>query len=164
MIPSMCQIWKTFFWSMTNTAEKACLSPPCCQSTRCNTVFHFAILPLIYSIFYTEITELQFETKNHYGQTKGIFNIIDVCGQQSERRKWLHCFEWQTAVIFIASLSCYDEFLFEDTRRNMMTYQLGLFDDIINDHWLSKTSMILFLNKKDLFADKIKRAPLSKCK
>jgi len=32
------------------------------------------------------------------------FNIVDVGGQRSERRKWLHCFEAVTAVIFLAAL------------------------------------------------------------
>ena len=49
-------------------------------------------------------------------------------------------------------------------KSNTMTDQLQLFDDIINNQSLSKTSMILFLNKRDLFAEKIKRVPLSKCK
>ena len=101
--------------------------------------------------------------KNHYGQTKGIFNIIDVGCQQSERRKWLYCFDSVTAVMFVASLTCYDEFPCRDMRRNAMTDQLGLFDDIINDYWLSKIAIVLLLNKKNLFADKIKRIPLSKC-
>lgn len=34
--------------------------------------------------------------------------IVDVGGQQSERRKWLHCFDDVTSVIFLASLEDYD--------------------------------------------------------
>ena len=45
-----------------------------------------------------------------------------------------------------------------------MADQLQLFDNVINDRSLSKAAIILFLNKKDLFAEKIKRVPLSKCK
>ncbi len=40
---------------------------------------------------------------------------------------------------------------------------LTLFDTICNNKVLSKTSMILFLNKKDLFEQKIKRVPITKC-
>lgn len=32
------------------------------------------------------------------------FIIIDVGGQRSERRKWIHCFENVNAVIYIAAL------------------------------------------------------------
>merc|ERR1719361_3143959 len=31
------------------------------------------------------------------------FHIFDVGGQKSERKKWIHCFEHVTAVIFVAS-------------------------------------------------------------
>ena len=98
------------------------------------------------------------------GQTKGIFNIVDVGGARSERLKWANCYDSVTAVIFVASLSCYDEVMFEDMKSNRMTDQLKLFDNVINNQSLSKTPMILFLNKRDLFAKKIKRVPLSKCK
>eukprot|EP01084_Bolivina_argentea_P010866 20279_1 len=42
------------------------------------------------------------------------FHIFDVGGAKSERKKWIHCFENATAVIFVASLICYDEVMFED--------------------------------------------------
>ena len=69
------------------------------------------------------------------------------------------------AVIFIASLSCYDEVLEEDISENTMNDQIDLFDDICNNHNLSQTAMILFLNKTDLFQQKycIDKIPLNKC-
>ena len=33
------------------------------------------------------------------------FRMVDVGGQRSERRKWIHCFENVTSVIFFAALS-----------------------------------------------------------
>lgn len=35
-------------------------------------------------------------------------------GQRSERKKWIHCFEGVTCIIFIAALSAYDMVLVED--------------------------------------------------
>ena len=109
------------------------------------------------------VTESEFEIKDYYGRIKGKFNIIDVGGQKSERKKWIQCFDCVTAVIFVASLSCYDEALYEDYKINSMTDQLELFDDVVNHHALQETSLILFLNKKDLFAEKVRRVPLNKC-
>jgi len=91
------------------------------------------------------------------------FHIFDVGGQKSERKKWIHCFEHVTAVIFVCSLSCYDEVMFEDDRKNAMEDSLELFAEICNLRWFIQTAMILFLNKKDLFAQKIQTVPLSVC-
>ena len=40
--------------------------------------------------------------------------LLDVGGQRTERRKWIHCFQDVTAIIFCAALSCYDLKLAED--------------------------------------------------
>jgi hypothetical protein len=38
-----------------------------------------------------------------------------------------------------------------------------LFDSICNSKWFVETSIILFLNKNDLFEEKIKKSPLTIC-
>jgi len=89
------------------------------------------------------------------------FSMYDVGGQRNERKKWIHCFESVTAVLFVTAISEYDQTCFEDETTNRMTESLTLFDEISNSHWFEKTSMILFLNKRDLFAIKIPRVPLT---
>lgn len=42
-----------------------------------------------------------------------IYRMVDVGGQRSERRKWIHCFENVTSIIFLVALSEYDQILFE---------------------------------------------------
>lgn len=42
------------------------------------------------------------------------FRMFDVGGQRSERKKWIHCFEGVTAIIFIVAMSEYDLTLAED--------------------------------------------------
>lgn len=42
-----------------------------------------------------------------------------------------------------------------------MIEALNLFEEICNSRWFRETSMILFLNKRDLFAEKIQRVPLN---
>jgi len=91
------------------------------------------------------------------------FKLIDVGGQRNERKKWIHCFEGVTAVLFVAAISEYDQVLFEDCTQNRMTEALTLFEEICNSRWFQKSSMILFLNKRDLFADKIRSTPISVC-
>lgn len=60
-------------------------------------------------------------------------------------------------------MSEYDQVLHEDETTNRMQESLKLFDSICNNKWFGDTSIILFLNKKDLFEDKIKRSPLTIC-
>lgn len=87
--------------------------------------------------------------------------MFDVGGQRSERKKWIHCFEGVTAIIFCVALSGYDLVLAEDEEMNRMVESLKLFDSICNSKWFLETSIILFLNKKDLFEEKIQKSPLS---
>ena len=44
----------------------------------------------------------------------GFCRCIDVGGQRSERKKWIHCFEDVTAILFFVALSAYDLGLRED--------------------------------------------------
>lgn len=89
------------------------------------------------------------------------FKMFDVGGQRNERKKWIHCFSEVTAVLFVAAMSEYDMVLFEDETTNRMDEALNLFDEICNSRWFKKTSMILMLNKRDLFAEKIQKVPLT---
>ncbi|CAI5450043.1 unnamed protein product [Caenorhabditis angaria] len=102
----------------------------------------------------TGIVEVKFQMKNVD------FRVFDVGGQRSERKKWIHCFEDVNAIIFIAAISEYDQVLFEDETTNRMIESMRLFESICNSRWFINTSMILFLNKKDLFAEKIKRTSI----
>ncbi|KAG8307224.1 hypothetical protein J6590_026787 [Homalodisca vitripennis] len=95
---------------------------------------------------------------------KGLnFKMFDVGGQRSERKKWIHCFEGVTAIIFCVALSGYDLVLAEDEEMNRMIESMKLFDSICNSKWFVETSIILFLNKKDLFEEKITKSPLTIC-
>uniref|UniRef100_A0A915HRB2 Guanine nucleotide-binding protein G(O) subunit alpha n=1 Tax=Romanomermis culicivorax TaxID=13658 RepID=A0A915HRB2_ROMCU len=105
----------------------------------------------------TGIVEVHFTFKNLN------FKLFDVGGQRSERKKWIHCFEDVTAIIFCVAMSEYDQVLHEDETTNRMHESLKLFDSICNNKWFTDTSIILFLNKKDLFEEKIKKSPLTVC-
>jgi GTPase SAR1 family protein len=85
------------------------------------------------------------------------FEMYEVGGQRNERKKWIHCFDDVTAVIFVAALSEYDQVLFEDSSTNRMDEAIQLFDEICNTDVFQSSNMILFLNKKDLFQEKIQK-------
>ncbi|CEP07538.1 hypothetical protein [Parasitella parasitica] len=81
--------------------------------------------------------------------------MFDLGGQRSERKKWIHCFENVTAIIFLVALSEFDQVLIEDEHMNRMEESLILFESICNSKWFKSTSIILFLNKIDIFREKI---------
>ena len=86
--------------------------------------------------------------------------MFDVGGQRSERKKWIHCFENVTTILFLVAISEYDQLLFEDETVNRMQEALTLFDSICNSRWFVKTSIILFLNKIDRFKEKLPVSPM----
>eukprot|EP01104_Vermistella_antarctica_P021099 TRINITY_DN932_c0_g1_i1.p1 TRINITY_DN932_c0_g1~~TRINITY_DN932_c0_g1_i1.p1 ORF type:complete len:357 (+),score=75.89 TRINITY_DN932_c0_g1_i1:146-1216(+) len=105
----------------------------------------------------TGITEICFAV----GELR--FRMVDVGGQRSERKKWIHCFQDVTALIFCAAMSEYDLKLYEDESVNRMHESIMLFEEICNCQWFNDTAIILFLNKMDLFQEKIERVDLSVC-
>ena len=89
-----------------------------------------------------------------------VFRMVDVGGQQSERRKWMHCFEDVTSIMFLVALSDYDQMLVEENNINRMEESKALFKHILDYPYFHKTSVILFLNKKDLLEEKIQTSHL----
>uniref|UniRef100_A0A8C7T8R2 Guanine nucleotide-binding protein subunit alpha n=1 Tax=Oncorhynchus mykiss TaxID=8022 RepID=A0A8C7T8R2_ONCMY len=84
-----------------------------------------------------------------------VFRMVDVGGQRSERRKWIHCFENVTSIMFLVALSEYDQVLVESDNENRMEESKALFRTIITYPWFKDSSIILFLNKIDLMQEKI---------
>ncbi|XP_058492944.1 guanine nucleotide-binding protein subunit alpha-14 [Solea solea] len=103
----------------------------------------------------TGIIEYPFDMENV------IFRMVDVGGQRSERRKWIHCFENVTSIIFLVALSEYDQVLAECDNENRMEESKALFKTIITYPWFQRSSVILFLNKTDILKEKIVYSHLS---
>jgi len=83
------------------------------------------------------------------------FEMYDVGGQRSQRRKWIDCFDQVTAVIFVVALSEYDQTLAEDKRINRMVEALTLFRHVSNHRAFENSSIVLLMNKMDIFREKI---------
>jgi len=89
------------------------------------------------------------------------FQIVDVGGQKGEREKWINFFQNNDAVIFFVALSEYDQKLYEDNTTNRMLESLKLFSDVANHQWFANACIILFLNKSDVFREKIQHVPIT---
>lgn len=59
-------------------------------------------------------------------------------------------------MLFLVAMSEYDLVLEEEETVNRMKESIKLFQDVINNEWFKNTPIMLFLNKKDLFYEKIK--------
>lgn len=127
-----------------------------------NMTYFFGSLPRLFNTSYTPteqdilhsrvttlgVTETQFVLSNR------TISVIDVGGQRSERRKWIHCFQDVTAIIFLVSLSGYDQTLVEDRQVNQMQDAMTVWQSICSSSWFERTSLILLLNKEDIFIQK----------
>ena len=81
--------------------------------------------------------------------------LIDVGGQRSERRKWMHFFDDIEVLLFCVSLNEYDTVLRDDPSTNSMQESLEVFESVINSAWFKSKSVVVFLNKVDLLQEKL---------
>ena len=72
------------------------------------------------------------------------FCMVDVGGQKTERRKWIHLFDDVKAIFFVVDLSNIEG----------MAESLEVFINICSTRELSEANMILFFNKTDIFKEK----------
>lgn len=79
------------------------------KSTNLHKLFNLLIVTLL---FISSVPLFQCHHMNNNRITTKC-RMVDVGGQRSERRKWIHCFENVTSIIFLVALSEYDQILFE---------------------------------------------------
>ena len=110
-------------------------------------------IPTEYDILISRVRTTQVTVERY--MIEGIeLEVYDVgAGQQpSELNKSIKCFENVDAVIFVAALSEYDQTL---AGHNRMMEALNLFESVVKNANFADTSIMLFLNKIDIFAEKI---------
>ena len=81
-----------------------------------------------------------------------------------ERRKWVHFYHDVNAIIFVSSLTSYDEvscWIHEEEDKFGIHESLRIFEEQVNNDRWDDTPIFLFFTKRDLFVDKIKRVPLT---
>jgi guanine nucleotide-binding protein G(i) subunit alpha len=89
--------------------------------------------------------------------------LLDTGGQRNERKKWKKAFPGTDVILFVAAISEYDQTLFEDGKTNRLHETLKLFSEVCKSKLLAGTPIVLFLNKTDFFAQKIKKVDLRVC-
>ncbi|KAL5523474.1 hypothetical protein ACEPAG_7647 [Sanghuangporus baumii] len=78
--------------------------------------------------------------------------LYDVGGA---RHAWVPYFDDATAIIFLAPISAFDQYLEEDPRTNRIDDSLQLFTAICSNKLLKNTHLVLMLNKTDLLKQKL---------
>lgn len=116
------------------------------------------------------------ELLSTFGSFQNIpFVFVDVGGQRTQRQKWTKCFDGSvTSILFLVSTSEFDQVLAEDRwvldareiswsenflifrKTNRLEESKNIFDTIVNNTAFQSISIILFLNKSDLLAQKVK--------
>ncbi|KZT65344.1 G-protein alpha subunit [Daedalea quercina L-15889] len=81
--------------------------------------------------------------------------LYDVGGARGQRQAWVPYFEDATAIIFLAPISAYDQYLEEDPRTNRIDDSLQLFTSVCTNKLLHKAALVLMLNKTDLLRQKL---------
>lgn len=81
--------------------------------------------------------------------------VYDVGGARTQRAAWVPYFDAVDAIIFIVSLSSFDQSLSEDPSINRMEDSLRSFRDLVGSKILKNVNIILFLNKIDLLESKL---------
>lgn len=81
--------------------------------------------------------------------------FVDVGGQLHERKKWINCFDDVATVIFMVDISAYDQGLTANINFNRLQESLNIFELIVNSSFLANMNIILFMNKHDIFCERI---------
>ncbi|TFY67101.1 hypothetical protein EVJ58_g1830 [Rhodofomes roseus] len=102
------------------------------------------------------ITEYRFSIK------EGTYIGRDYAGLEDIRRwrtqiiaAWAPYFDDMNAILFLAPISCFDQTLEEDPTVNRLEDSVVLWKTIVSNPLLAKTSIVLFLNKVDIFKAKL---------
>ncbi|TEB34588.1 guanine nucleotide-binding protein [Coprinellus micaceus] len=85
------------------------------------------------------------------------WHLYDVGGARGQRHSWVPYFDDANAIIFVAPVSAFDQYLEEDPRTNRIDDSLQLFTQICSNALLKNVHLVLFLNKTDLLKAKLDR-------
>ncbi|KAH9978910.1 G-protein alpha subunit [Lactifluus volemus] len=106
------------------------------------------------------VTEHSFDI--NFGGTHYTWMLYDVGGARGQRHAWVPYFDDATAIIFLAPISAFDQYLEEDPRTNRIDDSLQLFTTTCSNKLLKNSNMVLMLNKCDLLKKKLQSGVMVK--
>ncbi|KAF8149394.1 G-protein alpha subunit [Crassisporium funariophilum] len=83
------------------------------------------------------------------------WKLYDVGGARGQRHAWVPYFDDATAIIFLAPISAFDQYLEEDPKTNRIDDSLQLFTTICSNKLLKDAHLVLLLNKIDVLREKL---------
>ncbi|CDO74902.1 hypothetical protein BN946_scf184988.g9 [Trametes cinnabarina] len=90
------------------------------------------------------VAEHIFDMSVHGRTTR--WHLYDVGGARGQRHTWIPYFDDATAIIFLAPVSAFDQYLDEDPRTNRIDDSLQLFKQICSNALLKRAHLVLFLS------------------
>jgi len=106
------------------------------------------------------VTEHSFDI--NFAGTHYSWILYDVGGARGQRHAWIPYFDDAAAIIFLAPISAFDQYLEEDPRTNRIDDSLQLFTSTCSNKLLKNASMVLMLNKVDLLKKKLQSGVMVK--
>ncbi|KAG8961992.1 hypothetical protein FRC03_004759 [Tulasnella sp. 419] len=101
------------------------------------------------------VSEHLFEVPTGTNQKVINWRLYDVGGARGQRPSWVPYFEDANAIIFLAPISAFDQYLEEDGKTNRVDDSLQLFTLICSNPLLKNVHLVLFLNKTDVLKKKL---------
>ncbi|CCA71310.1 related to guanine nucleotide-binding protein alpha-4 subunit [Serendipita indica DSM 11827] len=97
----------------------------------------------------------EYDFPMNVGRKAVMWRLFDVGGSRGQRHTWVPFFEDANAIIFLAPISAFDQYLEEDYKINRIDDSLQTFTSICANPLLKNVHLVLFLNKIDILRQKL---------
>eukprot|EP01083_Nonionella_stella_P087338 242941_1 len=101
--------------------------------------------------------------ENEFRDPPILWNVVDVGGQRSERKKWIRLFDGIQGLLFLVNLAGYNSVLYEDESKNRMIEAIELFEKTMSTPTFFDIPVFLFLNKMDVFEEFLEMQNITSC-
>ncbi|ETS78455.1 hypothetical protein PFICI_10517 [Pestalotiopsis fici W106-1] len=89
------------------------------------------------------------------------WELFDLGGARSERKKWIHAYELTDTIIFTIDVTCYSKTA-KDDKTNCMEEQFSMFENLARSSWFTRTGFVVVFTKCDQLDQWMQRSPPKK--